>query len=307
LTSELIKTTRDQIADLIQDPEKVSGLLDRIKIEINSLGQPNAASKSTRAMVKKNAMLITKTKTLIDGYGKELVAEYKAIPKKIDASRKRIRDQLDEWKEQYRSPLTAWEEEEKKRAKDIQKDIDFLKNADNIFRGDGTITDSKYFIEQLQIVEEFIILDSFAEFKAEAEQEKQLAIKALKVRIEEKENEEANQAELEKLRKEKEDADQIEREKRIAEQAEEKGKREAEEKANREKEKTIREKARQDQKEESERAEARRKTEDKEHQRKINQEILKALVEFSEMKEYNAKLLIREIASGKIPHVIINY
>jgi len=276
------------------DPDKVSNLLKTIEKEIAGLPPAKVETKKDRAQMKKNAMLITRSKTLLDGYGKEITTYYKAIPKKIDSARKLIRDQLDEWRDDYRKPLTDWEENEQNKVDEIQKDINFFKNADNLFLGNGTITDSKYFEEQLKIVENYVVLETVGPFKAEIEQEKQFAIKALKVRIEDRKKHEADQAELEKLRKEKEE----EREKKIAEDAEAKGKREAEQKAEIEEATKANEKSHKE-------AVAKRKAENVEHQRKINQEILARLVLF--LSEDNAKQLIKLIATGLIPHVRINY
>lgn len=70
---------------------------------------------STGAGRKRTASLANKVarlKTRLDGMGKDLVADWKAQAKKVDANRKSMRDELDELKVIARKPLTEWEEEQ---------------------------------------------------------------------------------------------------------------------------------------------------------------------------------------------------
>ncbi|MFV8874503.1 cell envelope biogenesis protein TolA [Serratia fonticola] len=57
---------------------------------------------------------VAKTKTYLDGLGKDLVTEYKEVPKKIDASRKAVRDRLDALKEKVLQPKLEWEAEQER-------------------------------------------------------------------------------------------------------------------------------------------------------------------------------------------------
>ena len=66
--------------------------------------------KEILAMVTK----VTKSKTYLEANGKDLAAEYKAIPKAIDATRKRTKDFLTELQAKVRLPLTEWEIEQQR-------------------------------------------------------------------------------------------------------------------------------------------------------------------------------------------------
>lgn len=57
---------------------------------------------------------MAKTKTYLDGLGKDLVTEYKEVPKKIDASRKTVRDRLDALKEKVLLPKLEFEAEQER-------------------------------------------------------------------------------------------------------------------------------------------------------------------------------------------------
>ena len=57
---------------------------------------------------------VAKTKTYLDGLGKDLVTEYKEVPKKIDASRKTVRDRLDALKEKVLLPKLEFEAEQER-------------------------------------------------------------------------------------------------------------------------------------------------------------------------------------------------
>lgn len=57
---------------------------------------------------------VTKSKTYLESHGKDLAAEYKEIPKRIDANRKKTKDFLTDLQARVRQPLTEWEEEDKR-------------------------------------------------------------------------------------------------------------------------------------------------------------------------------------------------
>lgn len=72
----------------------------------------------TAAGRKKTASLsakVSKLKTKIDGMGKDLVADWKAKSKKVDATRKEFRDRMDELRDIARQPLTDFEAEEERK------------------------------------------------------------------------------------------------------------------------------------------------------------------------------------------------
>ena len=73
---------------------------------------------STASGRKRTASLankVAKVKCRLDGMGKDLVADWKASAKAVDANRKSMRDELDQLKILARAPLTDWEAEEAER------------------------------------------------------------------------------------------------------------------------------------------------------------------------------------------------
>lgn len=90
----------------------VEGQLDPILKKVSDDARsfvPNTSTDKGRKEIASMAYKVAQTKTYLDKIGKELVDEYKEIPKKIDASRKAARDFLDQLKEEVRKPLTDWE------------------------------------------------------------------------------------------------------------------------------------------------------------------------------------------------------
>ena len=66
-----------------------------------------------RAAIRSLAAKVTRSKTYLDAIGKEMVAELKDLPRRIDANRKMMRDSLDALAERTRADLTAYEERTK--------------------------------------------------------------------------------------------------------------------------------------------------------------------------------------------------
>ena len=75
---------------------------------------PDLSTAGSRKEIASMAYKVTKAKTYLDGLGKVLVAEYKAIPTKVDANRKAMRDRLDALATKTRQALTDWEAEQER-------------------------------------------------------------------------------------------------------------------------------------------------------------------------------------------------
>ena len=69
-----------------------------------------------RKKISSFAYQITRSKTFVDGKGKDYVGELKKKTKEIDEERKRFRDIMDELVAEVKKPVTEWEEKEKERA-----------------------------------------------------------------------------------------------------------------------------------------------------------------------------------------------
>lgn len=105
--------------------EGVDPILEAINKEIERFDADVTTSKG-RKEIASMANKIARTKTFLDGAGKELVSEWKEKAKIVDGSRKKIRDTLDKWKDGVRAPLTEWENNEKARVDSHQHNLNLL-------------------------------------------------------------------------------------------------------------------------------------------------------------------------------------
>ncbi|WP_417329206.1 hypothetical protein [Halomonas cupida] len=285
---------------------------------------------------------IARSKTAIDNVGKELVSDLKELPKKIDAERKRWRDTLDEWKDEVRGPLTQWEEAEEARKARHGQAVDLLRWTAAELDDLG----SEELKERLVKAEATKIDESWEEYEAEAHRVKEVAVTTLRVAVEKREQYEAEQAELERLRQEQAAREQKEREERIAREAEERARREAEQAAQAERDAVARREAeakaaaeqrerehqeaieRQRREAEAERQriedehrrreearlseerrlqeEAEKRQADKEHRGRVNRAAMQAMIDAGIPPEC-AKQAVTVIAKGQIPKITINY
>ena len=210
------------------EADKVDPILAAIK-KIVAEFTPDTATAKGRAEIASIAHKVARSKTYLDGIGKDLVDQYKEIPKKIDANRKRIRDELDALKDEVRRPLTEWEEAEKARVQGIKDRIAHIKTP---IPEDSSSEGIAHAIETIEMGLE--IDDTFDEFKAEAQEAKNATLAKLYQMRGAALKREAEAAELARLRAEAAKRAQEDRDRKIAEAAAENAKRDAEEAAARE-------------------------------------------------------------------------
>ncbi|MEG1281229.1 MAG: hypothetical protein RSD57_12350, partial [Comamonas sp.] len=238
---------KDQSTDLIALPPSETALqiystpnglepyLAQIKAELDAF-VPDVSTKKGRDAIASIAYKVAKGKTALDNIGKDLVADLKDVPKKIDAERKRMRDLLDLWKDEVRAPLTDWEEAEEVRKQEHQNCISRIQFFGQGFEG----VDAATLKQRLSALEAIVIGDHLEEYESEAHRAKAKALEALDAAIDAREKHEAEQAELARLRAEAAVREQKEREERIAREAAERAQREAEAKAQAEREAVMR-------------------------------------------------------------------
>lgn len=295
----------------------VAELLAEVRQKAVSL-VPDVTTKKGRDEIKSLAYLITRTKTYLDGFGKELNDKYKEIPKRIDANRKTIRDTLDALKEEVRAPLTKFEEIESARVAALQDRLTILKDL-------GASGDHEFTAADLQTmlleVEQTALDDTWQELLPQATVAKELATKRLSEALAARQKYEAEQAELELLRQKQAEQERIDRERLIAEQAAEQARRDAEaadlarQRAEANATRLAEEAAARAAEQERQRIanEQRLKDEadaaraaDVEHRRTINKAILMDLMGLG-IEEEKAINLIKNIANNKIDHLSISY
>ncbi|AVE56070.1 hypothetical protein APD02_16220 [Acinetobacter baumannii] len=227
-------------------------LYERIAQEVRS-HVPDVSTKKGRDAIGSLALKISKSKTLIEKCGRELVAEQKAQIKVIDDDRISIVKKFDSLRDEILAPRDAWEQAEKDRVAKHEESIlsiNFYKTAVIADK------DSVWLKGVIRNVEEIVIDSSFEEFEEQAKIAKYETLEFLRTTLAAREKYEAEQAELERLRKSEQERLQREHEERIAHEAAERVRLEAERKAKEEAERVEREKQEAIAKAEREKAEA---------------------------------------------------
>ncbi|MDI9705873.1 hypothetical protein QM281_01765 [Acinetobacter baumannii] len=213
-------------------------LYERIAQEVRS-HVPDVSTKKGRDAIGSLALKISKSKTLIEKCGKELVAEQKAQIKVIDDDRISIVKKFDLLRDEILAPRDAWEQAEKDRVEKHQANIRAIKSLHDERTPYQESIEIKSRILEL---EGFEVDASFEEYEQEAKIAKLETLDKLRAALVDREKFEAESTELERLRKAEQERLQREHEQRIAHEAAEKARLEAERKAKEEAERVEREK-----------------------------------------------------------------
>lgn len=209
---------------LFTEGQGVAELLADIRQKATSL-VPDITTAKGRKEIASIAFSVAKTKTYLDGFGKELTDKYKEIPKRIDANRKQIRDTLDALKDEVRAPLTQYEAAEEARVAALQSRLARLNELGSYASIEIAAADLQVMLNE---VEQNALDDTWQELLPQATVAKELAAKRLGEALAARQKYEAEQAELEQLRQKQAEQDRIDRERLIAEQAAEQARREEE-------------------------------------------------------------------------------
>ena len=220
-------------------------LFERIAQEVRS-HVPDVATKKGRDAIGSLAMKISKSKTLIEKCGKDLVAEQKAQIKLIDDDRISVVKKFDELRNEILAPRDAWEQAEKDR---VAKCLEFLDEITELAKPEFLGNAAWQLKGYIDTLSDLKIDSRFMEFEDQAKLAKLETLEALRTALASREKYEAEQAELEALRIAEQERLQREHEERIAREATEKATREAEEKARFEAERVQREKLEAEQRE----------------------------------------------------------
>lgn len=184
-TKELVTIESKDALRIFTTQESLEKLYEEIESKATSI-VTNVYDPLGRAQIKKIAYTVARTKTYIDVIGKELVAEYKELPKRIDAGRKFIREHLQELQDSLKQPLIEWEEEQLK----LQIEQEIINCWDEAHKHN-------------EIHDQLKAAQKEAEAKARAEYEEAIRKKAIE--------EERERAEREKIALEKAHQEQLKR------------------------------------------------------------------------------------------------
>ena len=130
---ELVTINRATALDVFSDAEQTPAkkLLAELRVIIDAEKPTDITTNAGRKEVAAYAYRIAQTKTYLEGIGAELAKDAKELPKRIDASRKLLKDTLDAWRDEAREPLTNYEAEQEAQKQAILDCIDALKPVEN--------------------------------------------------------------------------------------------------------------------------------------------------------------------------------
>jgi hypothetical protein len=328
LPSPLIPYVETNPVSVILNEDLRARFFAEIEKEIAAF-EPDTSSKKGRDAIKSFAFKYTRTKTAIDNAGKALNEEAKKQIAAIDAIRKEARETLDRLHDVARQPLDEWEKEEAERKEKLAAGMALLKRCLTILPG----TSSADIAERIEQVKGLPDGPQFEEAKAEA-------IETLGIARARLVQEEADRAELARLRAAEAERQRIEAERQAAEQrAQEEAERNAREeklaqerieaaarraageaaaaekaKADAEIARLAAEKRKLEEAETKRLAEAARKAEEEErrqqnkrHRAKIMRQAKEALMAHAGLDEVGAGMVLAAIIEGKVPSVTLNF
>ena len=335
---ELEIADQNIVVAAFRKPGGTAELFERIAQEARS-HVPGVTTKKGRDQIGSLAMKVSKSKTLIEKCGKELVADQKAQIKLIDDDRIATVKKFDELRNEILAPRDAWEQTEKDRVAKHENAIAVIRMVPSLAESLDAEWTAQNIKEAIETLENRVIDSSFEEYEQEAKLAKLETLESLRTALTIREKYEAEQAELERLRLAEQARLQREHEDRIAREAAERATREAEEKARFEAERVQREKAEAEQREarlkaekeaaelravqaaenerkrieaeqvakaEAERKAAEAREADVAHKKQICSEALKGLTDLGVSVD-QGKAILNAINKGLVPHVSIKF
>jgi hypothetical protein len=221
--------TRQVLQEMFAAPDGLVPIVDAIRLKVAEF-TPDITTKKGRDEIRSMAAKVTRSKTLIDGIGKDLVAELKDLPRRIDANRKLMRDQLDALAEDTRRPLTEYDA----RIEKYQAGLRMIRDTPGLVRGRDS--------DAIRIASEnlgALLTDEWGEFLDEATAAVEQAQKELRQLHVERVQAETQERELAQLRAEAEERERRDREAAHAKEIADRARREAEEEAERERQAAL--------------------------------------------------------------------
>lgn len=195
---------------------KLSDILGKITKEVRETPTDISTSKG-RKEIASLAHKIARSKTYLDDLGKKIGEDAKKKLDAINAERKVARDELDSLKEEVRKPLTEWEEKEERRIAAHEEHLkDLTKHAAQASERFQNLSskDIEVLIADLRALDR-----DWEEFELRARNDKTYGLARLEELLTQKSKQEAEAAELTRLRAEAAERERIEREDRIAKEA----------------------------------------------------------------------------------------
>ncbi|MEB3419939.1 hypothetical protein ACFSDD_11205 [Salipiger marinus] len=201
------------LAKIFAEPQQVDDLLSQIEATVRS-HVPDLTTAKGRKAIASLAHTVARSKTALDGAGKDLTDNARKQIAVVDAERRKIRERMDTLKTEVRQPLDDWEAAEEAR-------IARHKSALLVFGLDRTtaLSPSAEIREVLAEVEQTTTGEEWDEYQPIAEAQRAQALTKLRADLAAAERSEAEREELARLRAAEEDRQRREAEERAAREA----------------------------------------------------------------------------------------
>lgn len=225
-TTELIELPAPETClQVFTDRSKLDAILDTVRQRVSGVVYDMNKRKDREACAS-DAYKVARTKAAMKKLRAATSAELKELPKKVDAGGRYLEEGFEAIQAEVRAPLDAWEATEAAR---IQGHKDAIVGITALVTDCGESAESLR--TALAAVEAISVDESWEEFEAEAHRTKDKALANLRSSLAHREQHEAEQAELARLRAEAEERRKADELARIAREAAERATREAEARA----------------------------------------------------------------------------
>lgn len=211
-TTDIVSFVERHPAVVFTDKDAFNRFYERVKEETDRL-VPDVSTKKGRDEIRAMASKVTKTKTHLDAARKQLTEEWRKLTATVNEAGKEIEASLKKLADDVRRPLTEWEDKEAERVRECEKIVEFIRAAAIISLEDTSASVQARGMEvwAIQISEQ-----QFKDLFDVAVEAKNSAVATLKQAMDRLKQEEADKAELEKLRAEKAEREAREQQEREA-------------------------------------------------------------------------------------------
>lgn len=242
MSANQLAVTIDDISEanapIIYVKDGLKPFLQAVKEEVSSQ-VPDLSTAKGRDRIASLAAKVSKSKVAVEKPGREYLKRLKEMPKIVEEELCTFVNEMDALRDATRKPLSDWEAAETARK---DKHVDAVQ-AIHDFCTDLTDIRAAVLLESIASVEAVQMGDHWEEFETEAARAKESTLTRLRAALSARQQYEAEQAELVRLRAEAEAQAQRDREAQIAREAEERARREAEERAQAERDATAKREA----------------------------------------------------------------
>lgn len=194
--TDIILAVEETPQIVLLEPEKFDQFYERVKAETEKL-VIDVTTKRGRDAIIAMAAKVTKSKTAIDKARLQLTGAWREQTNQVNAAGKEIETRLATLAREVRQPVTDWEVAEKERIDSCRADIDAFKRASVVTLDDTAATVRE---RGQEVWRQEIDPERFGDLLDEAVAAKDTAVAALKAALARLTLEEADKAELEKLR-----------------------------------------------------------------------------------------------------------